>query len=81
MRSACYACNDIYIHILCFYHLFRHVGVGFRLPSEVDKKGQGSTGLLPGLVNIEKVGVVTTYGATQTTVTLAGEAMIVIMNA
>ena len=59
--------------LLHYHHHYHRAGVGFRLPTEADKKGQGSTGLLPGLSNIEKVGVVTTYGATQTTVMLAGE--------
>lgn len=49
-------------------------GVAFRLPAEEGKGSSGGkTGLLPGLQNIKKVGVVTTYGATQPIVCLAGD--------
>eukprot|EP00600_Ochromonadales_sp_CCMP1393_P014114 CAMPEP_0175007294 /NCGR_PEP_ID=MMETSP0005-20121125/6325_1 /TAXON_ID=420556 /ORGANISM="Ochromonas sp., Strain CCMP1393" /LENGTH=313 /DNA_ID=CAMNT_0016262707 /DNA_START=5 /DNA_END=946 /DNA_ORIENTATION=+ len=56
-------------------------GVAFLLPTQTAVSNNGSsisrtatsTGLLPGLTNIQKIGVVTTYGASSSVTFLAGD--------
>lgn len=47
-------------------------GVAFHLPNSTEDDSTG-TGLVPGLTNIKKIGVITTYGASFSTVLYAGD--------
>ena len=47
-------------------------GVAFKLPQDNSQRA-GKTGLLAGLINVTKVGVVTTYGANRLTVFRVGD--------
>lgn len=48
-------------------------GVAFYLPDAKNSRRSGSTGLVAGLVNINKIGVVTTSGASRATTFYAGD--------
>lgn len=48
-------------------------GIAFKLPHLEDGSEKPVMGLIPGLANIKKVGVITTYGASRTIVNLAGD--------